>query len=186
MITTLRLLLLPCTLQYYEAAIGGNEALSKVLGAKVPDRWTEFPEAVLVAYDKLKSDPSLTGWFFYLFIHRNERTLMGTGGFKGKPDEKGVVEIGYEVHPNYREQGYATEAAQAFVQFAFEHPKVQKVIAHTLPEYNAAVKVLQKCGMQFAGTEKDPDDGEIWRWEIDRAAWEQRQVPPAPQSGIIL
>jgi len=168
MIQTSRLQLLPCTLQYFEALLHGNEALAQILGIDVPEQWTEYPEMVLVAYDKLRNDPSLLGWFFYLAIHKADNRLIGTAGFKGRPDADGAVEIGYEVSGPYREQGYATEMAEILIRFAFSHPYVSKVIAHTEEEYNAAVKVLQKSGLRFAGEINGREAGELWRWEISR------------------
>lgn len=176
MIQTTRLQLLPCTLKYFEALLHGNEALAQILGIDVPEHWTEFPEMVLVAYDKLRNDPALLGWFFYLAIHKADNRLIGTGGFKGRPTPDGVVEIGYEVSADYREQGYATEMAEVLIRFAFNHSYVQKVIAHTLEEYNAAVKVLQKAGMRFAGAVNGTDAGELWRWEITREQYEAVQA----------
>lgn len=172
MIQTLRLQLLPCTLKHFEALLHGNEALAQTLGIDVPEQWTEYPEMVLVAYDKLRNDPSLLGWFFYLAIHKTENRLVGTGGFKGRPTPDGVVEIGYEVSLEYREQGYATEMAGTLIRFAFNHSYVNKVIAHTLEEYNAAVIVLQKNGFHFAGAVNGTDAGELWRWEITREQYE--------------
>lgn len=164
--------MLPCTLMHFEDLLRGNEALAQTLGIDVPENWTEYPEMVLVAYDKLRNDPSLMGWFFYLAIHRADNRLIGTASFKGRPTVDGVVEIGYEVSLDYREQGYATEIGQALIRYAFEHPHVTKVVAHTLEEYNAAVKVLQKCGLRFAGTVNGTDAGELWRWEISREQFE--------------
>lgn len=172
MIQTLRLQLLPCTLKHFEALLHGNEALAQTLGIDVPEQWTEYPEMVLVAYDKLRNDPSLLGWFFYLAIHKTDNRLVGTGGFKGRPTPDGVVEIGYEVSLEYREQGYATEMAETLIRFAFNHSYVNKVIAHTLEEYNAAVIVLQKNGFHFAGAVNGTDAGELWRWEITREQFE--------------
>lgn len=164
MILTPRLQLLPCTLQYFEALLQGEEVLGELLDIHIPDSWTQFPEVILVAYDKLRNDPSMLGWFFYLVIHQDDKCLMGAGGFKGRPDRNGTVEIGYEITPGYREQGYGTELTQALVRFAFNHSYVQKVIAHTEEEYNAAVKVLQKSGMHFVGEAPE----QLWRWEISR------------------
>lgn len=164
--------MLPCTLMHFEELLRGNEALAQTLGIDVPENWTEYPEMVLVAYDKLRNDPSLMGWFFYLAIHRADNRLIGTASFKGRPTVDGVVEIGYEVSIDYREQGYATEIGQALIRYAFNDPHVTKVVAHTLEEYNAAVKVLQKCGLRFAGTVNGTDAGELWRWEITREQFE--------------
>ncbi|MGN6509198.1 MAG: GNAT family N-acetyltransferase [Chitinophaga sp.] len=182
MIQTTRLQLLPCTLKFFEAVLQGNEALAQLLGADVPEDWTEFPEMVLVAYDKMRNDPALLGWFFYLAVHRADNRLIGTASFKGRPDANGVVEIGYEVSVAYREQGYATEIAQTLIRFAFSHPQVTKVIAHTEEEYNAAVKVLQKAGMRFAGAVHGADAGELWRWEITREQFQSAGADTAHQS----
>lgn len=168
MIETSRLQLLPCTLQHFEALFQGEEVLAKLLGITVPEDWTEYPEMVLLAYDKLRNDPSMLGWFFYLVIHKEDKQLIGTGGFKGKPGENGAIEIGYEIAPAYREKGYATEMVEGLVRFAFSHPHISRVMAHTLEEYNAAVKVLQKSGMHFAGAFTDQEEDELWRWEIKR------------------
>ena len=173
MILTSRLQILPCTLQYFEALLQGKEVLGNLLNIDVPEFWTEFPEIVLVAYDKLRNDPSMLGWFLYLVVHREDKCLIGAGGFKGRPDNNGVVEIGYEITAAYREQGYGTELTQALIRFAFNHSYVQKVIAHTEEEYTASVKVLQKSGMSFAG--ENPDQ-QLWKWEISRARYECPQV----------
>lgn len=174
---------MPCTLTHFEALLHGNETLAQMLGIDVPANWTEYPEMVLVAYDKLRNDLSLTGWFFYLAIHRADNRLIGTASFKGRPTPDGVVEIGYEVSPDYREQGYATEIGQALIRFAFNHPYVSKVIAHTLEEYNAAVKVLQKCGLRFAGAVNGTDVDELWRWELSREQYEAASTAHQSSSG---
>jgi RimJ/RimL family protein N-acetyltransferase len=172
MILTSRLQILPCTLQYFEALLQGKEALGHLLDIDIPLFWTEFPEIILVAYDKLRNDPSMLGWFLYLVIHQEDKRLIGAGGFKGRPDNDGVVEIGYEITTAYREMGFGTELTQALIRFAFGHSYVTRVIAHTEEEYTASVKVLQKSGMSFAG--ENPDT-QLWRWEITRAQYELPQ-----------
>lgn len=94
--------------------------------------------------------------------------MIGLGGFKGGPDEEGVVEIGYALAPAYRGLGLASEAAQGMLGYAFSHPEVRRVVAHTLPERNASTRVLERVGPRLAGTVHDPVDGEVWRWTLDR------------------
>jgi ribosomal-protein-alanine N-acetyltransferase len=173
MILTSRLQLLSCTLQYFEALLQGEEILGDLLNIDIPQSWTEFPEIILVAYDKLRNNPSMLGWFFYLVIHKEDKRLIGAGGFKGHPDPEGTVEIGYEITAEYREQGYGTELTQALVRFAFSHSYVKRVVAHTEEEYNAAVKVLQKSGMHFVGEAPE----QLWKWEIlrEQYKWPQHE-----------
>lgn len=97
--------------------------------------------------------------------------VVGRCGFKGPPTCDGVVEIAYGIAPEHQGKGYATEAAQALVCFAFRDSNVRVVRAHTLPERNASAQVLTKCGFRRVGEFTDPDDGPVWRWEkrIDMA-----------------
>jgi len=129
---------------------------------------------VLVAYDKLRNDPAMLGWFFYLVIHRADKRLIGAGGFKGKPNGDGLVEIGYEITADYREKGLGTEMAESLIRFAFGHTYVKRVIAHTEEEYNASVKILQKAGMRFVGTIKNKEGEDLWEWEITRSQYQER------------
>ncbi len=100
-------------------------------------------------------------------IHMATGTVIGFGGFKGPPGDDGMVEIAYGVVPDYQGKGFATEAAQALVNYAFSDGRVRIVRAHTLPEPNASTRVLTKCGFRRMGEVTDPEDGVIWRWEKD-------------------
>ena len=134
----------------------------------VPVGWTEFEEVLVPSYELLQDNPDIQPWWMYLFIHRADQTLIGSGGFKGKPDEMGMVEIGYEISAPYRQQGLATEVVKAMVQFAFSQPEITRILAHTLPEENPSNRLLKKLGFAFVGTVDDPDDGEIWKWELKK------------------
>lgn len=93
---------------------------------------------------------------------------VGMAGFKGPPDGYGVVEVAYGIKPAHRQKGYATEATEALLVFAFNSGKVRSVIAHTLPQRSASTRVLTKCGFAFVGDVVDPEDGPVWRWEKTR------------------
>jgi RimJ/RimL family protein N-acetyltransferase len=87
-------------------------------------------------------------------------------GFPGPPDSEGVAEIAYGIAPAYQGKGYATEAANALVDFASRDARVKKVCAHTLPETNASTRVLEKCAFKKVGETIDPENNlPIWRWE---------------------
>lgn len=168
MILTDRLQLIPCTVEHLEALINNPQALEQALGITICDRWTEFPGALEFSRAQLQADPSIQEWAPYLFIHQQDRKLIGWGGFKGKPNATGTVEMGYEITTDYRHQGLANEAAQGLLNFAFSQPSVEAVEAHTLPEHNPSTRILEKLGMHWLGIEIDPDEGEIWHWQIQR------------------
>jgi RimJ/RimL family protein N-acetyltransferase len=168
MIETTQLKLLPCQLKHYEAILSDRQELELILGAIVPDNWTDSFEVIPDLYKALKTDLSLIEWGAYLFIHKEDNILIGWGGFKGKADTRGMVEIGYEIIPLYRNRGLATEAARGLIDYAFSHPHIKSIQAQTLAINNGSTKLLQNVGMQFVGTIDDPQEGGIWHWCLSR------------------
>jgi RimJ/RimL family protein N-acetyltransferase len=153
-----------------ECVVAGDDAgLADLLNVNIPDVWTEFgAPAFQWTLDNLASNPESAPWWSYLPVLKETDTLVGTCGYKGPPDEHGVVEIGYEVAPAYRNRGLAGNMVQLLVQQALDHPDVSAVWAHTLAEENASVRVLRRNGFVFAGEFDDPDDGKVWRWVRER------------------
>jgi ribosomal-protein-alanine N-acetyltransferase len=115
---------------------------------------------------QLQASTSTDAWKHgFTLVHREGDMVVGLAGFKGPPAADGMVEIAYGVNPDHQGRGYATEAAEALVAFAFSSGRVRVVRAHTLPEPNASQRVLTKCGFRHVGEVIDPDDGLVWRWE---------------------
>lgn len=173
MIETKNLKLIPCELKHFEAILTNQKQLGQMLGVAVFDNWFDFPgvagiEAIRFSYEYLQANPDALGWWAYLFIHEKDNMLVGYGGFKGKANEAGIIEIGYAIVPAYRCRGLATEAAQGLAEYAFSHPHIKTVDAHTLAEQNPSTRVLEKVGMKRVGTVTDPDDGEIWHWSLTK------------------
>jgi ribosomal-protein-alanine N-acetyltransferase len=118
---------------------------------------------------RLHADTPADMWTFgFGLAHRDSGRVVGQAGFKSPPTADGVVEIAYGVAPEHQGRGYATEAANALVDFAFSSGQVRVVRAHTLPEFNASTRVLTKCGFRRIGEVMDPEDGLVWRWENAR------------------
>ena len=153
---------------HFEVILGNKKELEPMLGLTVPDNWPTFPESIPHGYEILKMDATAPNRGFYLFVHTEDRILIGEGGFKGRPDGEGVVEIGYALVPEYRERGLATEAARGLTHYAFSYPEVMIVQAHTLSDGTASINVLKKLGMKFIAAVQDPEDGEVLRWRLER------------------
>ncbi|SNZ04714.1 Protein N-acetyltransferase, RimJ/RimL family [Terribacillus aidingensis] len=58
------------------------------------------------------------------------------------------LEVGYWIAPAYWGKGYATEAALAFKDLAFEHLHVARIIALIYSENLASCRVADKLGMR--------------------------------------
>lgn len=167
-IETVNLQLIPCELAYLEAFMRDKKELEQILNVTVPDNWPQMPESLGYVHRALHADPTSSEWGYHLFVHTKDRALIGEGGYKGRPDAEGVVEIGYAIIPEYRRRGLASEAARGLTTNAFSHPEVAVVQAHTLKDGTASINVLKKLGMKFVGTAEDPDEGEVFQWKVER------------------
>ena len=171
MIETARLKLIPCELKHFEAILDDQGQLEQLLGVTVVKNWFDFPgvagiEAIQFGYDYLKANPDARGWWTYFFIHVKDNALVGIGGYTGKADESGIVEIGYAIIPAYQRRGLATEAAGGLIDRAFSDAHINRVEAHTLAEHNPSTRVLEKVGMANVGIDHDKDVGEVWHWSL--------------------
>ena len=101
----------------------------------------------------------------FTIVHRDTNTVVGGCGFKGPPGADHAVEIAYGIVPDHQGRGFATEAAEALVAYAFGSNKVRLVRAHTFELSNASARVLTKCGFVAVGEVIEPDDGHVFRWE---------------------
>lgn len=138
-------------------------------GLRLADGMKDFAASGEISPDYLaqlqaatEADPWKHG---FAVVHRVDNLMIGMCGYKGPPGADGVVEIAYGIVPGYQGRGYATEAAQALIAYAFGSGRVRTVRAHTFAAVNASAHVLEKCGFKCLGKVIDPEDGVVWRWE---------------------
>ncbi|QMV39881.1 GNAT family N-acetyltransferase [Cohnella cholangitidis] len=62
-----------------------------------------------------------------------------------------TYEIGWVFNRDYHNKGYASEAAQAILNYGFEELKLHRIIATCQPENTASYRVMEKCGMRREG-----------------------------------
>jgi hypothetical protein len=92
-------------------------------------------------------------WGFgpYAVVERARREVIGYCGLFFVPDVNGraEVEIGYRFARAAWGNGYATEAAQAVRDFAFNTLCIQRLIAMIDPHNTASIRVAEKLGMVY-------------------------------------
>jgi ribosomal-protein-alanine N-acetyltransferase len=165
-----RLHLLVADLPLLDAAVRGDDELASVLGGcRVARDWQAFPDAVRRLRDDVAANAQPPRWGSRLFVHDAPRVLVGWGGFKGPPRD-GSVEIGYAVAPDWQGRGLATCAVLEMLREAYAAPEVEAVIAHTLPERNASVRVLEKAGFRRDGGVQSDGERSVWRFRHMRTS----------------
>lgn len=150
-----RLVLVAANAGLVRSDLAGHEALADALDAQVPENWPPElydREAMEYALRQLE-DSTASGWSFWYMLLRTETQagLVGLCGFKGRPDATGSAEISYSVLSQFRNQGFASEAVDRLVRWAFSHQAVREVSAETLPHLQSSVRVMKKNGFEFTG-----------------------------------
>lgn len=87
----------------------------------------------------------------------------------------------YMINKEYWGRGYATEALNAILTFAFEKMEMKKVAASHFSENQASGAVMRKCGMIYEGRTKDAyeKNGDFYdadRYVITSEIWNKRFV----------
>lgn len=156
-IETERLLLRPLTMAQLNACLAGRQQLAQEMGVSLADDLfgDPVPWAIGKKLEKMADlaeadHPWVTYW---LIIPKETPVGVGLAGFKGYPNEKGEVEIGYGMHAAFQNKGYMTEAVAALLDWALGRPECTAVTAETEINNQPSIRVLEKVGMRQTGEE---------------------------------
>lgn len=151
MIKTSRLLLIPATGEMLRAEMEDKARLSALLSAYVTESWPpeSLKDAIPWFIEQVDKNPGQECWYSWYALladgDSKEHILVGSVGFKGAPDEKGIVEIGYSVLDEYQGRSIAGEMAMAITEWALSQSGVKMVTAQTMDDNYASMRVLEKC-----------------------------------------
>ncbi|MEO0826400.1 MAG: GNAT family N-acetyltransferase [Cyanobacteria bacterium J06639_16] len=164
---TPRLRLVPATAHHIACERDRHLELARLLNCRVPSSWppTSVRDVLEIFETTLRERPDEVGWHTWYWIARESQPeiLVGSGGFKGPPEQADTVEIGYGTLEAFQGRGFATEAVIALTRHALKQPGVFRVIADCHVENAPSLRVLAKCGFKEVGP-----GGEVgtWRFEL--------------------
>lgn len=170
LIKSRRLNLIAATNDLIRKDIVGREFLAEVLAANVSELWPpELYGAMAMHFSLNQLDVAEEqGWsFWYLLSIEEPSELIGLCGFNGRPDSMGSVEISYSILSCFQRQGFATEAVERLVGWAFSHHNVNEVCAETMPHLTQSIRVLEKNGFTRAGAGSEAG---VIRYAIKRSS----------------
>lgn len=147
-IYTERLQLIPVSFEIAEQIRNGDFFIKNKSHIRSTALWPDddFLDILPKIIQKLKSISDHKGFTSYLVVKKEDRTVIGDVGFKTPPNEAGEVDIGYGLISSERKKGYATEAVNALVNWAFEQKDVKVITADCKMDNEASIKVLKKTG----------------------------------------
>jgi RimJ/RimL family protein N-acetyltransferase len=126
------------TLAYY-----GDQQASRYL---LSDPFTR-PDAEQAVSERMKrTDPQLPGERLTLVVEHDGRLIGDVNLELGGPPVS-VGEIGWVFDPGAAGQGFATEAARALIELAFDHYGLHRVIAQLDARNTASARMCERLGM---------------------------------------
>ena len=83
---------------------------------------------------------------------RAEHMAIGSIGLISVGNETRSGEVGYALSRKYWNQGLATEALTAMIQYLINEVHFERIEAKHIAENKASGRVMEKAGMQYEGT----------------------------------
>ena len=117
--------------------------------------------------EQVRADPRSGLWVTGAIWDVERQVTVGHAGYHGPPDASGMVEVGYEVDPPYRRQGYARAALVALLDRAAREPEVRTVRASVRPDNLASRALVLQYGFVEVGEQWDEEDGLETVFEVD-------------------
>jgi RimJ/RimL family protein N-acetyltransferase len=127
---------------------------------EIPRREEEIRE--YLEAERSVTKPELNKCFNLLLERRQDNRVVGLTTLVLRKHSQG--EIGYALHGDYRNRGYASEAARAFVDYSFAKLGLHRIYAETRADNTAAWRVMERLGMRREACFKEmvQEDGD-WR-----------------------
>lgn len=162
-----RLWLAPMTAAFLRASLAEDaQEASGLIDASVPPEWLENVELMRIRLAQLEAEPVLLPWLLRAIVRREDGAMVGHIGFHTAPDPEylremaaGGVEIGYTVYPEYRRQGYASEAFAALMEWAQQEHGVGRFVLSISPENEPSQRIARRFGFRKIGEQQDEVDG---------------------------
>jgi len=176
-ITSDRLELILLSPQAIDALLEGRRAdAERELDASIPADWPDEHDAGFLRYRQrqLERAPQAEPWLVRAVIRREPtRAMVGHAGFHGQPGVNGkhdpdAVELGYTIFEPHRGRGYATEAAQALIDWAVGDKGIRRFVASVAPSNDPSLAIVKKLGFVQTGEQWDEEDGLELVFELER------------------
>jgi len=88
---------------------------------------------------------------------RSTGQLIGNCGTRLDSAGSHQGDIGYELNPDFWSHGYATEAAQAMVNFGFGQLHLHRIWSWCNADNTGSARVLERLGMRCEGRQREVD-----------------------------
>jgi RimJ/RimL family protein N-acetyltransferase len=162
-----RLDLIPLTPAFLQASLQGDTTTAEsLLGLAIPSEWFAEQRLIQVRLNDLQQNSALQPWLLRALGLRHQHVMVGHIGFHTQPGADylrdlapGGVEYGYTVFSSFRRQGYAREACEALMQWAYQEHQVTRFVVSIRPDNIPSRRLADQLGFKRIGSHVDEEDG---------------------------
>ena len=87
-------------------------------------------------------------WYYWAVVHKEQQKLIGTAAVFRIADDMSHGELGFELATQFHGQGLMQEIIPAIIQFSKETLPLDYLIAHSDPDNQASIHLLEKFGFK--------------------------------------
>ncbi len=87
-------------------------------------------------------------WFQLVIIEKETQKIIGDIGLHFFDHENKQVEIGFTLHKDFQNRGYATESVKRVVDYLFNDLHKHRIIASIDPENKNSIRLVERIGFK--------------------------------------
>lgn len=152
---------------FLEACLAGSfEAAEAHSGLNLPQAWRDDLWLAQFRYNQALEDESRIAWLPLAIYDLESNTMVGHLNFHTPPNPDylhsiapDAIEFGYEVFPDYRQRGYASESIKALIDWLAQQDGISNLVLSITAENTASQRIAHKLGFKKCGEIFDEDDG---------------------------
>ena len=108
------------------------------------------------------------GYVAFAIYHLGDAKVIGEVGVFIEPEPQSKGDIGWLLHPDYQGQGYATEAAQVLLQYAFLQRNLHRLTSGCDSRNMASVRLMERLGLRR--------EGHLRQSHLTRGVWQDEYL----------
>ena len=148
-LTTMRLVLRQVELydnkEIYKLRTDPN--INRYLSRPQPATITDINEFINNINDGIRKGD----WIYWAISLADKKALIGTICLWNLTEENESAEVGYELLPEYQNNGYTQESMQSVIRFGFKSMDLKKFYAYTHKDNIKSARLLEKFEFQKSG-----------------------------------
>jgi [ribosomal protein S5]-alanine N-acetyltransferase len=159
---------------FIEAVLDNRRAeASFELAIELPDEFPRPGERRFLEYRlrQMREDERFETWCPSVVVLVGR--MIGHAGYHGPPganstENPDAVEFGYTIYPEWRGNGYATQAAVMLMDQAEARAGIRHFVLAVSPENDPSLAIVRKLGFVRTGEHVDEEDGLEHVFELER------------------